>query len=587
MQLGKFFRKLHDPRGEYISQPHEGRSHDRLEEQSTASDQAFTSQGPVGPVAVMENTDPFRRRIVMPRRGLFWRVMRWIANQVMPLPVSPEERAELDEEKSRQALKKVLDADAEVCARFMISCFDRLSICYYTREEGRIKFRKHIEFAEIREEPDCLHFYVDMHRLPFGVTLDMLKDGSTVDNLSASVGRAISVSWTPETGVIYTVERASGRAGIPGHVKIADLWERMPSTASTLTWPIGVTNNARRIYGNLADMPHALVGGTTLSGKTNFLHSAICTFVHFNVPEAVKLLLVDLKGGMAFTRYKGLPHLLTGEEFSDTGIITERERVFTALDWLVNEGESRMRTMADAGYENIALYNARRKRKLPYIVLVIDEWADMMYRPEDKKIAEPALVNLIQRMRAVGIHVMLATQVPKSEVITGLIKGNLPCRFGFSVPNIHASQAILDNRAAVGLQPKGRCVMQFMNERQVQTPYISPETVDRIVEQAITGTAQAFEGARHDVTEREVMEWAINSNNGWLTRERVFPAFRERGITRHELTDWIESWEGNEYLVGNTLYTVVRPSGNRGYRIIAAKSDSTPEETHDDTVQTA
>lgn len=541
---------------------------------------ADTSQEQDRLTVPVENDDPLRRRIVHPgRNGVLSRAMRAIAHTIRPRTLSSEEAAEIAEEKARKQLEDTLRRDAETAIRWMTSCLDRLGICYVRRDaEGRIKRIQHVHFDEVRMEPDAIHVHVDTHRLPWGVDMQQLRDQSVIDNLSISVGRAITCLWTPESGIWYTIERASGRAGIPNHVQIAEMWERMPASADSLTIAVGKSHNARLVYEDLSRMPHALVAGATLSGKTTFLHSIICTLIRRNTPDRMRLVLVDLKGGLAFRKYIGIPHLLTDHDFCPNGVITERENVMSMLQWLIVEGEKRMAILSSANCESIGQYNANRKKnRMPYLVVVIDEWADMMYS-SDRREAEAKLVNVVQRMRAVGFHVILSTQIPKSEVITGLIKGNLPARFAFSVPNLHASLAILDNRSAVGLQPAGRLVMQFLKEQQVQAPWISQELIEATVRGAITGDFGVITRG-HDVTPDEVREWAIRENNGWLTQRTVYPAFRERGITVAELNEWIDSWEGKTFLIGNSVYVVTPPAGNRGRRLVVADpgTDYQPE----------
>lgn len=523
----------------------------------------------------MENLDPARRRAVQPRRiPAVLRAVRSLLRVHVARRPTPEEQANINEAKARKALETTLAADSKVTAQWMTSCLDRLGICYIRRgSDGDIRKKSSVGFVAVDMEPDALHFHVDMRHLPWGVSVGKLIDKETVDNLSMSVGRAVTVRWTPDSGVIYTVERGSGRMGIRTHIQFLDMLEAMPASADSLAVPVGETNNRRPVYISIGSMPHLLVGGTTGAGKTNFLHVIVNTLVRRNKPDRLKLVLIDLKGGLAFRRYEGLPHLQIIDRICQTGIIERREDVFDFLDWLVQEGERRMRVIGEAGHEDIGQYNARRKRgRLPYMVIVIDEWADMMYG-QGKGESEGKLVNVVQRMRAVGIHVILATQVPKSEVITGLIKGNMPARIAFSVPNLHASMAILDSRAAVGLGVVGRCVMQFKDELTIQTPFISPEMIAVTLRGAITGDYGQAEAA-HDVTEREVREWAIEHNNGYLTISVLYAHYRERGVTRAELGAWVDGWEGQEFIYGAGTYEVEPASGSRGRRLVIKQEDN-------------
>jgi len=527
----------------------------------------------IAQTGLIENTDPLRRRVVQPRRvSPVMRAVRNLFRVHIQRRLTPDEAALLSDAKARQLMEKAMHEDARVASAWMTSCLDRLGICFIRHsQDGEIKKKRSVRFAAVDMEPDALHFHVDMRSLPWGVSISKLIDKDTVDNLALSVGKAVTVHWTAESGVIYTMERGSGRMGIRSHVKLTDMLQAIPASADSLTIPVGETNNRRPIYVSIGSMPHMMIAGTTGSGKTNFLHVIINTLVRRNKPDRVNMVLIDLKGGLAFKRYEGMPHLRRIPNISETGIIDQRDKVFDLLDWLVKEGERRMAVLSEANAEDIGQYNARRKHRMPYTIVIVDEWADMMYG-QGKTDAELKLVNIVQRMRAVGIHVILATQVPKSEVITGLIKGNMPCRVAFSVPNLHASMAILDSRAAVGLGVTGRCVMQFKDERVIQTPYIPQEFIADTLRGAISGDYGTATAA-HDVSQREVMEWAIEHNNGRLTLSTLFTQYKERGIPRSELAGWLDSWEGQEYQIGAAVYTVLPAAGSLGRRLIVMEDN--------------
>lgn len=517
----------------------------------------------------VENMDPYRRRAVQPRYlPPALRVIRKFFRVYVQRQLTAEEAALRNEQQRRKAMETTLAADARTTAQWIVSRLDTLGICYVRRsQDGDIRKKRSVRIAAVDCEPDALHFHIDMRSLPWGVSVGQLISKETVDNLSMAVGRAVTVRWTPESGIVYTVERGSGRMGIRTHIKYADMLETMPASADSLSVPVGETNNRRPVYASIANMPHMLIAGTTGAGKTNFLHVIINTLVRRNKPDRLQMVLIDLKGGLAFRRYEGMPHLHKIVNICETGIIEKRERVFELFTWLVTEGERRMRIIGDTSAEDIGQYNAHRKRnRLPYLLVIIDEWADMMYG-QGKSEAETQLVNIVQRMRAVGIHVILATQVPKSEVITGLIKGNMPCRVAFSVPNLHASMAILDSRAATGLNVVGRCVMQFRDEQVIQTPYISQEIITATLRGAVTGEYGEV-AATHDVSEREIREWAIEKNNGFLSISVLYAHYRERGLTRAELAAWIDSWEGQEFQIGAAVYIVEPASGTRGRRLV-------------------
>jgi hypothetical protein len=562
-------------------------------QQGSASQRSPQDSSPAGetmlmgdndrPMIAMENDDPMRRRAKNGgKKGFMVLVWEELLLQIRYLTrkLSPEESAEMAEKRRRRELTKTLTDEARTWEGWLIGALDRLGMKHKIIRDGKVIRTQHVSFNYIAMEPDSIAYHVNTARLPDEVSVDRLKEEEVINNLAMSAGRRITCRWTVESGIWYIIERASGRAGIRNHVQISEMWDAMPASANALTIPVGITHNARMIYTSIADMPHALIAGTTGSGKSNFEHVGINTLIRRNTPDRVRLVLIDLKGGLEFQRYVGVPHLLhitcddpdkTGipcdSDIAPDGIVTERDRVPDLLAWLRAYGEKRMKQLRAAECSNIGEYNAhKQKGRLPFIVIWVDEWADVRLGKGGQD-AENELVNLVQRMRAVGMYFILATQIPKSEVITGLIKGNLPCRFAFSVPNIHASQTIIDTGDAAGLEPTGRCIMQHRGEIQIQTPYISKELIKQTIAGARTGVYTQV--SSHDVTPNEVMNWALTENNGWLSWRTLWAQFQQRGIPQEELESWIKSWEGKEFLIDTSTYRVNPGQGNRGRRLVA------------------
>lgn len=531
---------------------------------------------------VMENADPVRRRIRNPRRGLIYRLVNWVRHLAKP-ELTAEQRAVLSEKESRKQLQKALIADAKTAESRMINRLKNMGICYeYKKRDGSFARYATVRFDKVRFEPNAIWLHVDTSHLPFGVSTEQMKAKEVIDNLGIAVGHAVSCQWTVEKGIWYVVERASGAMGIPNHVRLVDLWERMPSSKDSFTIPCGLSNNSRPIFESLSGFPHMLIAGSTGSGKSNFTNVVLCTLIRFNTPQMMKLVMVDLKGGMEFNFYKGLPHLIPIPGFAPDGIVNNREDVAGLLNWLIKEGERRMALLTEGKAKNIANFNAHRKNKLPRIVCVIDEWADVMYS-SNKKATEAALVNVVQRMRAVGIHVIVCTQYPKKEVLTGLVKGNLPAKFAFSTTNYQGSINIIDNGSAAHLFPEGRAVFQWRDDMILQTPYCPDQLVNEIVEGAISGKFSTTL-TRHDVTPDEIMQWALAKNNGELQGKVLWAQFHERGIGRNELNAWLEEWTGHEFELNATIYRVAEsePGKRLPRRLIAIERQEEGE--HEETL---
>lgn len=223
---------------------------------------------------------------------------------------------------------------------------------------------------------------------------------------------------------------------------------------SPLRFALGENVSGQAVAADLAAMPHLLIAGQTGSGKSVCVNSLICCLLLNNTPDDLRLIMVDPKR-VELTGYNGIPHLLAP-------VIVELERVVSALQWVAREMDMRYRKLADVGSRNIQDYNARMEasgqKKLPYLVVVIDELADlMMLAPDD---TERTLTRLAQLSRATGIHLVIATQRPSVDVVTGLIKANFPARIAFAVASNVDSRVILDQPGAETLLGRGDMLFQ-------------------------------------------------------------------------------------------------------------------------------
>jgi len=248
-----------------------------------------------------------------------------------------------------------------------------------------------------------------------------------------------------------------------------------PAT-SRLTFALGrdVAGKAQAV--DLAKMPHLLIAGATGSGKSVMVNALITSLLCESTPHDVRMILMDLKR-VELAAYNGLPHLLVP-------VITEPERAKAALKWAVNEMEGRYRRFAGATARNIRAYNETRADpadRMPYIVIVIDELADLMMR-EGKNVEDP-IVRLAQKARATGIHMVLATQRPSVNVVTGLIKANFPSRIAFAMASQIDSRTILDAPGAEDLIGRGDMLYQpadLPRPMRLQGVFVSDVEIGRI-----------------------------------------------------------------------------------------------------------
>jgi S-DNA-T family DNA segregation ATPase FtsK/SpoIIIE len=226
---------------------------------------------------------------------------------------------------------------------------------------------------------------------------------------------------------------------------------------SSLRFALGQDVAGNAVAADLSAMPHLLIAGQTGSGKSVCVNSLICCLLLHNTPDDLRLIMVDPKR-VELTNYNGIPHLLAP-------VVVETERVVGVLQWVLREMDMRYHKLAQAGTRNISEYNTRvesqldvKEKKLPKLVVFIDELADlMMLAPEE---TQSAITRLAQLSRATGIHLVLATQRPSVEVVTGIIKANFPARIAFAVASNTDSRVILDQPGAERLLGRGDMLFQ-------------------------------------------------------------------------------------------------------------------------------
>ena len=235
---------------------------------------------------------------------------------------------------------------------------------------------------------------------------------------------------------------------------------------------LGKSISGAPITGDLASMPHLLIAGTTGSGKSVCINTIILSLLYRHSPEKCKFILIDPKM-LELSTYEGIPHLLCP-------VITEAKKAASVLGWVVKEMESRYRLMTKVGVRNIDGYNEKHKLSMPYIVVIVDEMSDLML------VAGKEIENYIQKLsqmaRAAGIHIIMATQRPSVDVITGTIKANFPTRISFQVTSKIDSRTILGEQGAEQLLGKGDMLYMSSANRviRIHAPFVSDNEIENI-----------------------------------------------------------------------------------------------------------
>lgn len=330
--------------------------------------------------------------------------------------------------------------------------------------------------------------------------------------------------------------------------------ESFKKRKSNLTFALGKDVAGKPWTANLDPMPHLLIAGATNSGKSVMLNSLIVSLLYSNSPDDLKFILIDPKR-VEFTVYNDVPHLLTP-------VITETQKTVNALRWIVGEMDRRFQTLSNAGKRNIQAYHQDIDDGMPYIVVVIDELADLMSVAAQE--VEGAIIRLAQMARAVGIHLVVATQRPSVNVITGLIKANITARIAFNVASSVDSRTILDIAGAEKLLGKGDMLFvssELSKPKRLQGAYLSDTEIQRVAGhlkqhakpdyiQAVVEKAAGVESARGNFDEEfgedellsEAKDLILRSGKasasflqrrlriGYARAARILDLLEERGI---------------------------------------------------------
>lgn len=413
-------------------------------------------------------------------------------------------------------------------------------------------FKIEVEMEEANVGPKVTQYTL---KPPAGVRLSKISslDGNIALNLGAE---AIRIEAPIPGKRAVGVEVPNKKAAMVNLRSILESGE-WKGSGSPLSFAIGKDISGQPIIGELETMPHLLIAGQTGSGKSVMINTLLTSFLYRNSPADLKMILVDPKQ-VELTPYNHIPHLLTP-------VITEPEKCISALKWAVNEMERRYTLLAEKGKRNISGYNTSNPdERMPYVVIVIDELADlMMLAARD---VEALIVRIAQKARAVGIHLVLATQRPSVDVITGLIKANVPARIAFTVASQVDSRTIIDQVGAEKLLGKGDLLITtaaspkprrvqgvFVDDPEVMkvTDFIKmqrpPEYNDEVVTQPVQisskgGVVMDMDGGSDDKLFKDAVQCVIESGKasasllqrrlrvGYSRAARLMEDMEEQGI---------------------------------------------------------
>jgi len=386
------------------------------------------------------------------------------------------EKRVIDEEKikeQQELIPKRLYRKIDLSLELLESKFDKPTSGDIKKDEEIIKntlesFSINVEMGDINIGPTVTQYTLKPTE---GVKLSQI---TTLHNdLALSLAAHPIRIEAPIPGkALVGIEVPNKKKAIVGMKEVLQSPEFKKRT-SNLMLALGKDVSGKSYVSDLIHMPHLLIAGRTGSGKSICINSIILSLLYQNTPETLKFIMVDPKR-VELTVYNGLNYLITP-------VITDVKKTVNALKWAICEMERRFEVLSEARKRDIASFNSEAKEKLPYIVIIIDELADLMSISGAE--VEAAIIRLAQMARAVGIHLILATQRPSVNVITGLIKANIPARIAFSVASLIDSRTILDNSGAEKLLGNGDMLFltsEISKPKRLQGAYVGDKEIKRI-----------------------------------------------------------------------------------------------------------
>jgi hypothetical protein len=395
-----------------------------------------------------------------------------------------------DDERRERDIRREMRKEAKWLETIMIDVFRKTKGCHHIETNGNGKEITRVpKFFKSQTGPDAHYFWLSASKrvlfgwkwlLPYGVNISNLIDEETLENMRAATKRDVQPQWTEHGQLIFRVSRLDSPDALPKLVKWRDTRQFYPTEkAHKLPYCIGAAEKRKLQWFNFADDPHILVAGKSQSGKSNLVNGIIATNVMTHTPDELRLVLVDQKGGIEFTHWSEIPHLLWD-------VAKTIESVKPILARVVEVMRKRMELLERSKTKDIASYNAKTDDKLPRLLVVIDEMNTFVGLGALTEDIHNLIMLIVSQGRAVGIHLIAATQHPEVKVIPGRIKTNMSVRMSGAMPSVVASQIVLDQSDAANLPNiPGRFVAVVgLKTLVVQVPRIEDSDIAHVVSKA-------------------------------------------------------------------------------------------------------
>lgn len=511
-------------------------------------------------------------------RLLFWRTNH---------PILREHQQELKllqerHRRERTRLAPALKADGQFYSKKIVAALTQMGICYRFPKSRKDLWEQGVQQVKlippIIASPETIYIRVDVSRLPRNIALPNLMKEEVKQHLSGACQHPVWWEYSPERGFWFCIDRTIGHRGVPSFLAYNEAMANLPENAGPLEFVVGAGINSRMIRTDLTTCPHLLVAGATGAGKSVFVNAILTTFIKRNSPDDLKIYLVDLKEGVEFGLYEGLPHLAREVVTSERGSID-------VLSELIREVRRRMNMFRNVCRDIDGWNRQRPQQKLPYILFCVDELANLMLfsmrvKDEDSqktesisKIAERRLARLAAISRAAGIHIIAATQRPSVDVVSGLIKANFPTRVALRTADEASSRVVIDTVDAARLggdldeKPekviRGRMIfLKEYRRLELQGPFISMDMIMKAIQEVRNMQIPADPMLR-DAT--ELFAIALTNFGGECAIDTLFEYCKSHGpgLSKNRISIILKNFEGMPLQIGDSTYEL-QPSQNTG-----------------------
>lgn len=445
-------------------------------------------------------------------------------------------------------LKKQIRQVAKGLRPQVISHLSRFGFTYIYERQGATATASHVKIRTVVFTHEAIYYRID--KTPFRVAFTDLATDEVSRNLSLAIGR--ECRWIMKTsgdsfGLWLQVGLKTGVAAVPKWfdwsstetpINVLDL---LPKT-KPLTFGFGLGENRKFIYEDMRDLPHLIVCGGTGGGKSVFMNQMLCTLITRNNPDQLKVVLIDLKGGLEFSAYRRIPHLMRPP-------VIKPEDVPGALQVLHQEIEKRFALLQKTESRDISIWNRKQPNKMSYVIVIFDEIARLMLDPKLKSKTDALIDVAAAQGRAAGVHLILCTQVVTKEVLSRIIRGNITHTVAFGT-NTSGSLVALGNHMAADIPGGGRMIYKASNQfYQLQAPYISDDQINAAIEQATNPEGD------EQVKDNDLFKLALFNLGGSFSRRDMLEATKAAGVpcSANRINKIGKSYEYNPELLGPVI----------------------------------